>query len=567
MFRFSSILSCLVLLIATPFPRALLAVNSPTFNRDIAPIVFGQCVVCHHPDGVGPFSLTNYREVKKRAKLIARVTASHYMPPWPPEPGTGPFIGERRLNADEIGMIARWARGDLAEGAPADLPPIPPWPVDWQLGKPDLIATLPAPYPLPADGKDVYRNFVLPNVVPANRFVRAVELRPGDTRAIHHSFILLDETGDARRLDKLDAEPGFPGMIAGRGARMPGGFLSWQPGRGPVESPSGMSWLLPRGADLVLQLHLRPTGKPEFIQPSIGLYFTQEPPTRPYQILLLRSTAIDIPAGAGDYAIEAAYQLPVDVSVIGLLPHMHYLGKTAHGWAELPDGTRRDLLLIKDWDFNWQGDYRHTQPVALPQGSTLKMRYTFDNSTRNVRNPNHPPKRVQYGLQSSDEMGELWFWLETKTEAERATLQRDYDFTWALPDTITQSEALLRRDAKDAATRTELGASLATLGRSVEALEQLRQAVADDPNTQRAWFVLGTILLSKGRMTEAEAALTRAVALSPDDADAQTNLGSVLAHRGKIAPAIACFEAAVRLKPDHRTAREGLQKARARLAK
>ena len=185
------------------------------------------------------------------------------------------------------------------------------------------------------------------------------ELRPGATSAIHHAFLFVDETGDARRLEKLEAAPGFPGMIAGRGARNPGGFVSWQPGRRPSEVPEGMAWQLRKDADLILQMHLRPTGKPERVQPSLGLYFTDQRPSRPNLILLLRSVAIDIPAGARDYAIEASYRLPVDVQLIGLLPHMHYLGKEAHGWAELPYGTKRELISIQCLDFDWQSDFRY----------------------------------------------------------------------------------------------------------------------------------------------------------------------------------------------------------------
>lgn len=544
----------------------LSAADAPVFTRDIAPIMFGECAECHHAGGIAPFALTSFAEVKKRAKTIARVTASRSMPPWPPEPGHGDFLGARHLSEAQIGIIARWIKTGMAQGAARDLPPLPEWRDGWQLGEPDLVLTPPKAFSLPASGPDIYRNMVLPYQATADRFVRAVEFRPGGT-AIHHGFVLVDETGDARRLEALEPEPGFPGMLAGRGARAPGGFVSWQPGRRPVEAPEGMAWQLRKSADLVLQLHLRPTGKLETVQPRIGIYFTDRAPTRPYMIMLLRSTAMDIPAGANDYAIESSYQITADVRVIGLSPHLHYLGKEVRGWAELPDGTREELLFIKQWDFNWQGDYRFAKPVALPKGATLKMRFTYDNTAQNPANPNHPPRRVQYGLQSSDEMGELWFWLETKTPAELQTLQRDHFSTYGLSDKIAVNEALLRRDPKDAASRTELGVALSALGRIDDALAQLRQAIADDPKTQRAHYALGTLHSKRGELAEAEAAFTRAVEIDPNDAKAQNNLGAILLAEGKAAQAIEHLEIALRLNPGDAMARQSLEKARTQLRK
>jgi hypothetical protein len=540
---------------------------APTFDRDIAPIVFRECAECHHAGGSAPFSLTSFAEVKKRAKLVARVTASRYMPPWPPEPGHGEFAGARHLSDSEIEAIARWVKTGMTQGAARDLPPLPAWRDDWRLGEPDLILAPPKAFDLPADGPDIYRNLVLPQQTAPDRYVRALEFRPGASAAIHHAFVLVDDTGDARRLEGLETEPGFPGMLAGRGAHSPGGLVSWQPGRRPVESPDGMAWPLRKGSDIVLQLHLRPTGKPEKIQPTIGLYFTDRAPTRPYMLMPLRSTSIDIPPGESDYAIESSYQLPVAVSVVGLAPHLHLLGKEAHGWADLPDGRREELIFIRHWDFNWQGDYRYVEPVTLPKGATLKMRFTYDNSEKNERNPNQPPRRVQYGLQTTDEMGELWFWLETKTPAELQTLQRDHFGTYGLRDKIAVNEALLRRDPKDASSRTELAAALAAQGKADDAIAQVRQAVVDNPGWQRAFYILGTLLTKRGDFAEAEAALTRAVEIDPNDAKAQNNLGAVLLTEGKTAQAIRCFEIALRLRPDDAMARESLEKARAQLGK
>src|SRR5438132_3563234 len=202
-----------------------------TFCKDIAPIIFTQCASCHRAGQAGPFELLTYSQVKKHAQDIASVTQSRYMPPWPPEPGFGAFVGERYLTIDQIGLIRQWVGEGSAEGAPADLPAMPKWTEGWQLGEPDLVVQMAQPYTLPASGKDVYRNFVIPIPTTARRYVQAMELRPGNKSA-HHAFMLYDRTRQSRRIDQQDAEPGFPGMSPPVSANTPTGqFVSWQPGK------------------------------------------------------------------------------------------------------------------------------------------------------------------------------------------------------------------------------------------------------------------------------------------------------------------------------------------------
>src|SRR5438093_34165 len=208
-------------------------------------------------------------------------------------------------------------------------------------------------------------------------------------------------------------------MVAGQ-------MLGWQPGKRPEASGDGLSWPLEKNTDLVLQLHLHSTGRPEQVQCAVGFYFTDQPPTKTPFRLYLAEWRIDIPSEAKDYAVENSYVLPVDVEVVRVSPHAHYLGKEMQGYAILPDGTRRWLLLIKQWDFNWQGDYRYTSPVFLPKGSKVVMHFTYDNSSENPRNPNQPPKRVRYGLQTTDEMAELCYQILTRDADDLATLRADY---------------------------------------------------------------------------------------------------------------------------------------------
>src|SRR5712671_6559836 len=334
-----------------------------TFHKDVAPIVLDQCAYCHRPGQSAPFTLLNYADVKKRAKLVADVTGRRYMPPWLPEPRYGDFAGVRRLTEDQLGVIQQWVAEGAVEGNPADGPPTPRWPEGWQLGEPDLVVKMPEAYDLAAEGKDVYRNVVIPIPLSERRYVKAVEFQPGNPKVIHHAFITVDQTRESRRLAEKQNPPGFDGMELPETAIMVAGqMLGWQPGKQAEATGEGLSWPLEKNSDLVLQLHLHPTGKPEQVQSAVGFYFTNQRPAKTPFRLYLPVWRIDIPAGARDYAVENSYVLPVDVDVLRVSPHAHYIAKEMQGYAILPDGTKRWLLLIKDWDFNWQGDYRYAQP-------------------------------------------------------------------------------------------------------------------------------------------------------------------------------------------------------------
>ena len=554
------LLFALVARAAEPSPSA------PTFNRDIAPIVFSNCVVCHHPGGLGPFSLTSYAEVKKRARQIAEVTGTRLMPPWMPEPGRGVFHGERGLSAGQIAMLRQWSENGTPEGHPGDLTAKALWHDEWQFGQPDLIVTMPESFTLPSEGKDVYRNFVVPVPLNEKRYVRAIDFHPGDARVVHHAFLLLDTDGNARRQSGADGAPGYSGMEAGHGVfPPPGHFTSWQPGKLPDKGSEGLSWVLEKGTDLVFQLHMRPSGKPEKVRASIGLYFTDKPPVKVPFVMPLRSTRIDIPPGAKDYMITAFYDLPVDVQLLGVLPHAHYLGRELQAWATFPDGTQDWLLHIKNWDFLWQGDYRYATPVSLPRGTKITMRWIFDNSSDNPRNPTNPPQRVRYGLQTTDEMGEFWLQMVTSTASDMAMLQRDHVAKVGLPDKLARSEVLLSRDPHDAATRVELACAHYASGLPDQAVREAEQALRDNPNLPRAHDLLGRIYAERRDLPRTELAFAAVVRLDPENAGAHNNLGYILLLQDRAAEAVPLFERALALNPRDALARESLAKARARL--
>ncbi len=543
------------------------SIGSLTFNKDIATIVFDKCSPCHRPEQTGPFSLLTFQDVKRRAKDIRDVVESRLMPPWLPEPGVAHFAGDRSLTSEQRGMILQWLSEGMIEGRPEDLPDLPKWPEGWELGPPDLVMSLPSAYVLPAEGRDIYRNFVVPIPVLENRYVRAVEFRPGNAKVVHHAFVNVDSSRQSRYLTRGSQPPGFDGMQLPPSVQMPmGQFLGWQPGKPAMQSPEGLSWPLQKGSDLVLQLHMRPSGKPETVLPSVGFYFTEIPPTNTLYRLQLARYTIDIPPGEKDYRVENSYVLPVDVDLLRINPHTHYLGNRLEGWATLPDGTRKDLLLIKNWDFNWQGDYAYQEPIYLPKGTALAMRFSFDNSAENIRNPNQPPKRVQFGLQSSDEMAELWFQVLPRSRSDLAVLSQDA-FAKFTRDSIESLKIRLQANPQDSRLHARLGSALYALGEAGEGLQHLRTAAELDPRDPLPHSQLGAIYLHQQQLSQAEKEFEAVLRSDPEDHEAYGSLGLIRMSQRRYAEAAALFEQALQINPEDKIASANLQALRAAMSR
>jgi mono/diheme cytochrome c family protein len=400
-----------------------------TFSETIAPIVFQQCAGCHRDGGAAPFALTSYADVAKRARQIAAVTRTRTMPPWHAESGSYRFKDERRLTTDQIALIQQWVRQGLPEGDRSKLPPLPEVPSGWQLGTPDAIVELPAGYQVPADGPDVYRNFVIPLPINEDRWVRAIEFRPSARTSVHHVLFFSDTSGAARRADAADAEPGFAGM-GGRQWRN-ASLGGWALGQQPHLLPEGIALPLPKGADLVLQYHFHPNGKAETERSLIGLHFADRAPARTLTGIQLPAlfgffAGIDIPAGARDFRVRDSFVLPVDVDAVVVGAHAHYLGREMKMTATLPTGEQKTLLWIKRWDFAWQDRYFFEDLVPLPAGTRLDAEIAWDNSADNPDNPSDPPRRVTWGEQSTDEMGAIGMQVLPRREADLATLRQAY---------------------------------------------------------------------------------------------------------------------------------------------
>src|SRR5262249_24353542 len=293
----------------------------------------------------------------------------------------------------------------------ADLPPAPKFNSGWQLGQPDLIIRADSSFEVPPSGSDVYWNFIFRVPLEKTRYVKAIEIRPGERRLVHHANLIVDRSQSARRHEKSPGS-GFPGMelqIESESFDPDGHFFFWKPGTILEPEPPGMALRLDPGNDLALNTHLQPSGKPEKIQPTIGVYFTEEPATRfPLLLQLENDLKLDIPAGDDNFIVTDEFTLPEPVSLLAIYPHAHYLGRDMLAQAKLPSGQTKTLLHIRRWDLNWQAVFTYSNPISFTAGTTISMRYRYDNSDKNLANPNTPPQRVVAGNRASDEMAHLW---------------------------------------------------------------------------------------------------------------------------------------------------------------
>jgi hypothetical protein len=406
--------------------------GSVTFTEAIAPIIYENCVTCHRPGQAAPFSLITYDDVRRRGALIAKVTESRFMPPWQATHGYGDFEGERRLTDAQIKTIATWVSQGMPEGDRARMPALPTFPEGWRLGTPDLVLQMPASFDVPASGPDIFRNFVIPSGLVEDKWVRAVEFRPSARSVVHHALFSYVRGGAFAGVDSSDGQPGFRGLapVGFNPNVAPSGPLGgWAVGASPRFLPDGLALPMGKGSDVVIQMHFHPTGKREIERSTIGIYFADRAPERRLVQVQLPGlfgvgAGIDIPADQKAYAIESTATLPVDVNVFAVAPHAHYLAKEIKATATLPDGSTRPMLWIQDWDFNWQDGYNYKKPVLLPKGTRLDVRIVYDNSASNPRNPSSPPKRVQWGEQSTDEMGTVSFQLIPVNREDEAAWQQ-----------------------------------------------------------------------------------------------------------------------------------------------
>ncbi len=389
--------------------------ESVTYHRDIEPLLRANCVECHRPGGIGPFALDSYRAAKRHASMAAFVTNRRIMPPWRAEKGFGTFRDERHLSERQIDLIAAWADLGAPEGAESDALPTAFWPEpEWRIGAPDLVLEMTEAFPIPADGPDIYRYFVIPFELLQERAIGALEFQPGNDAVVHHANIFVDYSGKARTEDAKDGAPGFSVFGTGNffdysGEQEAWGIGGWTPGMDPYVLPEGYAIWLPEGpGDIVFEIHYHMNGKAGEDRSRIGIRFADDPVRHWVDGMVVGTQNLAIPPETDSYWRYVRMDVPAPITLIDILPHMHYLGAEAKAVATLPGGRQVPLVHVANWDLRWQNIFVFREPLRLPAGSTIEGWLRFDNTSSNPYNPTTPPKTVTWGWGSDEEMAEFW---------------------------------------------------------------------------------------------------------------------------------------------------------------
>ena len=423
---------------------------APTFSKDVAPILYKNCANCHRAGEVGPMALLTYNDARPWAKSIATRVANGTMPPWHADPTHGEFLNDRRLTDADRDTIVKWASGGAPEGNRADLPALPTFAEGWQMGQPDVVFAMQEDYPIPAEGTIDYKWFDVPTNLTEDKWVQAIEIRPGARTNVHHVIAYMRTPPPAQPAGAPAAgaaavqgprpAPPFT-MAAGMGrppdapkpdrapaendrppTRSPAGWLGgFAPGQAVRVYQPGTALKIPAGATLMLQMHYTASGKASADRTRIGIKYASAPPKTEVRVVALANQNFVLPAGAPDTRVDAEVTLNQDVTLWSVLPHTHVRGKKWEVTAIYPDGRSEVILNVPKYDFNWQTDYVFKQPLQLPKGTKLHTAAWYDNSPANKPNPD-PKKDVYWGDQTWEEMQFTAFTIsfaptETKTTA------------------------------------------------------------------------------------------------------------------------------------------------------
>ena len=391
-------------------PRAA-AQSVPTFTRDVAPILYRNCVQCHRAGEIAPMSLMTYAEVRPWARAIRKATTERVMPPWHADAPEGTFENERRLTAAEKDTLARWAGGGAPHGDPADLPAAPAFVDGWRLGTPDTVFEMQEDYAVPATGTVEYEYFYIPTNFTEAKWLKAIEVRPGNREVVHHVIVMYEAPPDGPRAaaalkfgPEQDLPPSREGHRPKRKATNPRRMIaSYAPGTDPQVFQPGTALRLAPGGTIELQMHYTTNGKATTDRTRIGMVFAKEPPAHELRASAFMNTKLRIPAGARDHKVDAKVEFVQDTVLWGMLPHTHLRGTKWEYTIVLPDGTMKPLLSVPQYDFNWQTYYMFKRPVTVPKGARILSSAWYDNSENNVSNPD-AASDVLWGDQTWEEM-------------------------------------------------------------------------------------------------------------------------------------------------------------------
>ena len=362
--------------------------SSPTFNKDIAPILHKNCIACHRPGEIAPMSLVSYKEARPWARSIREKVVTREMPPWYADPSHGQWTNDRRLSQKDIATIVDWVEGGAREGDPKELPPLPKLSSGWQIGEPDVVLQMPAEYTVPAEGAVPYQYFTVDPHFTEDHYVQAMEARAGNLSVVHHIVIYVRDPGK-QEPRRVDIGTDLLGALS--------------PGQTPFLAPPGTAKVIKAGSKLVFQMHYTPNGKEAKDRSYVGLIFAKKPVEKVITTTAAFDTRFVIPPGAPNHEIKAVFEFEQDSHIISLMPHMHLRGKDITYRAIYPDGRSEIILSVPKYNFAWQVYYYPQKSLAMPKGTRIEAVAHYDNSTRNSLNPD-PGKAVRFGEQTWDEM-------------------------------------------------------------------------------------------------------------------------------------------------------------------
>ena len=418
------------------------ALEEVSYTRHVAPLLEANCVECHWQDGIAPFSLEGYENAKRWHRMIAYMTGEGLMPPWRAVPGFGEFRDSRRLSDHQIALLRAWSQNGAPPGDPDDTMPASFRPRSkWRLGEPDLVLAMPEPFEVPATGDDIYRYFVVPTGFREDQIVVALDFSPGDPKVVHHSNYLLDYAGRARAEDAKDDAPGF--SVFGTGGFLDynaWGIGGWTPGADPFVLDEGQGMWLPKGGDLVLEVHYHLNGMATSDQSEVAFYFAKEPVSQYVDGVVIGTEDLQIPPEDENYWRHFSMNVPSGMKLTDVTPHMHFLGREFIAIATLPEGSERPLIRISDWDFRWQNTFTYREPVHLPAGSRIDAWVRYDNSAGNPQNPALEPRTVTWGWETTDEMSELWIGFIPDSPADRERIVRASERSWYRSAHVSDAE-------------------------------------------------------------------------------------------------------------------------------
>ena len=374
---------------------------TPTFHKDVLPILEKRCQECHRPGEIAPMSLLTYADTRPWAKSIREAVITRTMPPWFADPKYGHFAPDRSLSRPEIDTLVNWVDGGTPEGDPRNGPPPRVWPRDWMIGTPDAVFEMPKSYAIPAKGAIDYQYIILPTRFSEDKWIQKVEVRPSDTRVVHHAVVYIREPGSKW----LEGQPGSTAfsLPLAKSFTTSDILMVYTPGNSTDLWKAGMAKKIKAGSELVLQMHYTAKGQATTDRTRIGVVFATEPPKQAVLTLQMGNDKFVIPPGDPNYRVSVSGTLPNDALLLGLFPHMHLRGRSFEYAIVRPNGNVETLLKIDHYDFNWQLDYRLSEPRLIPAGTRLRWTAYFDNSPNNPRNPD-PQAEVRFGEQSWEEM-------------------------------------------------------------------------------------------------------------------------------------------------------------------